>query len=207
MLLAYTGTPGSGKSFHAVNDIWTRVKYGHNVITNIPMSFPKPMFHKNVSRETIYSFRETYEITPQYLIEYSENLRKAKQWSRVPEEYIWLVIDEAQLIFNCRNWNDKDRKAWVQFFTLHRKLGYHIVLITQMAKMLDNQIRGLLEYEVIHRKFSNFGIKGTLLSLALLSPTLFACVRVWSAMNERIDCEILRYNRRIAKMYDTSRLY
>ena len=139
MILAYTGTPGSGKSFHAVKDIWERVKYGHNVITNIPMQFPvKHLFKgKNVSHETFYTFRETWEITPQYLMEYSEALRAARGWQRVPEEYIYLVIDEAQLIFNCRNWNDKDRKLWIQFFTLHRKLGYHIILITQMQKTYD----------------------------------------------------------------------
>lgn len=209
MIFAYTGTPGSGKTYHAVYDIWNRVKYGHPVITNIPMSFPRVRFpfRKNVSRETFYNFRETWEITPQYLMDFSNTLRDLRGWSRVPEDYIYLVIDEAQLIFNCRNWNDKDRKAWVSFFTLHRKLGYKIILITQMSKMLDNQIRGLLEYEIIHRKFSSFGVKGIALSLAMFSPTLFACVRIWSAMNERIDCELLRYSRSIAKMYDTAKLY
>ena len=178
MILAYTGTPGAGKTFHAVNDIWERVKYRHNVITNIPMSFPKK---KNVSCET-FTYKETWEITPQFLMDYSEELRKKRGWERVPEEYIYLVIDEAQLIFNCRNWNDKDRKEWVKFFTLHRKLGYHVILITQMSKMLDNQMRGLIEYEIIHRKFSNYGLQGTMLSLLMLSPTLFACVRVWAPM-------------------------
>ena len=209
MIEAYTGTPGSGKSFHAVKDIWERVKYGHPVVTNIPMSFPVKHFRKkkNVSRETNYCFRETYEIAPAFLQAFSESVRSEKGWIRVPEDYIYLVIDEAQLIFNCRNWGDRERKEWVKFFTLHRKLGYRVILITQMSKMLDNQIRGLLEYEIIHRKFSNFGLRGWAISLMLFSPTLFACVRVWSAMNERIDCEILRYNRRIAKMYDTARLY
>lgn len=202
MILAYTGTPGSGKSFHAVKDIWERVKYGHEVVSNIPMSFPKKC--KNTGA---YVFKETYEINPKYLMTFSEGVRERKHIKRLPEDYIYLVIDEAQLIFNCRNWGDKERKEWVKFFTLHRKLGYKVILITQMSKMLDNQIRGLLEYEIIHRKFSNFGLRGWFISLVLCSPTLFACVRVWSAMNERIDCEILRYSRRIAKMYDTSKLY
>ena len=118
MLLAYTGTPGSGKSYHAVSEIWERVKYGHDVITNIPLNFPKPkLFHK-VSRETFYNFRETWQITPQYLIDFSEKLREEKGWARVPEDYIYLVIDEAQLIFNCRNWNDKSRQEWVKFFDI-----------------------------------------------------------------------------------------
>lgn len=208
MLVAYTGTVGSGKTYHAVRDVWERVKYGHDVITNIPMEFPKSkLFHKKVSCETFYNLRETFEITPKYLIEYSEKLKEQRKWKRVPEDYIYLVIDEAQLIFNCRNWNAKDRQEWINFFTLHRKLGYHIILIAQSSKMLDNQMRALLEYEIIHRKFSNFGLKGTLLALVMLSPIMFACVRVWYAMNERIDCEILRYNGKVAKMYDTAKMY
>lgn len=201
MILAYTGTPGSGKSFHAVKDIWDRVKYGHPVVTNIPLTFP------GKRERPSYVFKEVWEITPKFLEEFSEEIRKKKKWKRVPEEYIYLVIDESQLIFNCREWNAKGRSEWTKFFQLHRKLGYHIILITQMAKMLDKQIWGLLEYEIIHRKFSNFGIQGTLLSFALLSPTLFACVRMWAALRERVDCQILRYSSRIGKMYNTAKLF
>lgn len=117
------------------------------------------------------------------------------------------MIDEAQLVFNCREWLQKGRADWVSFFTRHRKYGYHIILITQMVKMLDNQCRGLLEYEVLHRKFSSFGLKGLILSLALLSPTLFACVRLWAPINEKIDSEVIRYSGRIGRLYNTAQTY
>lgn len=201
MILAYTGTPGSGKSYHAAADIWERVKFGHPVITNMLMVFP------GKKARPAYVYKDAWDITPEYLREFSEEIRKKKGWKRVPEDYIYLVIDEAQLLFNCRDWNAAGRREWTAFFQLHRKLGYHIILITQMAKMLDKQVWGLLEYEIIHRKFSNFGLQGTLLSLALLSPTLFACVRMWSALRERVDCQILRYSPRIGRMYNTGALY
>jgi len=201
LIVAYTGTPGSGKTYHAVLNLWERIKYGHNVIANIPLQLPEK------KKQLKYDFWETWEITPGKLIQYSNDLKQSRGWDRVPEDYIYLVIDEAQLIFNCRNWNDKDRKEWVSFFTQHRKLGYKVILICQMARMLDKQIYGLLEYEIIHRKFSNFGFKGMILSLVFLSPSCFVAVRVWSAMNERIDCEIFRFHKRIAKLYDTTRIY
>lgn len=208
MLVAYTGTCGSGKTYHAVHDIWNRVAYGHPVITNIPLNIP----HKRTPRQGNFAddnvtFLETFEITPAFLESYSNDLKEKRGWSRVPEDYIYLVIDEAQLIFNCREWNAKNRGEWVRFFQLHRKLGYHVILITQMSKMLDNQMRGILEYEYLHRKASNFGLKGKFLSLVLLSPTLFISVRMWSCLRERIDSSVCRYSRRIAKMYDTTRLY
>ena len=64
MILAYTGTPGSGKSYHAVYDIWERVKYGHPVITNIPCTFPGKKEYPQ------YVFKEIWEITPEFLEEF-----------------------------------------------------------------------------------------------------------------------------------------
>lgn len=209
MILAYTGTPGSGKSYHAAVDIWDRVRFGHPVITNIPMQFPKKHRGKRAVKKTnvAYNFLEMMEITPKYLTDFSEKLRIEKGWQRVPEDYIFLVIDEAQLIFNCRDWNARGRMEWIKFFQLHRKLGYRVILITQVCKMLDNQMRGLIEYEILHRKASNFGLKGWLVSAAFLSPSVFIAVRMWAVLRERVDCKIYRYSRKIARMYDTNKVY
>lgn len=209
MILAYTGTPGSGKSYHAAVDIWDRVRFGHPVITNIPMIFPtKHRTKRSIEKCNVsYNFRETWEITPKYLMDFSENLRKERGWKRVPEDYIYLVIDEAQLVFNCREWNAKGRQEWIKFFQLHRKLGYRVIMITQVCKMLDNQIRGLVEYEILHRKASNFGFKGCLVSAFFLSPSVFIAVRMWAVLRERVDAKIYRYSRKIAKMYDTNKVY
>ena len=209
MILAYTGTPGSGKSYHAAQDIWDRVRFGHPVITNIPMVFPTKHRSKKAIEKTeaAYIFRETWQLSPRWLMEYSEKLRKERGWKRVPEDYIFLVIDEAQLIFNCRDWNAKGRMEWLKFFQLHRKLGYRIILITQVVKMLDNHARGLIEYEILHRKASNFGLKGALISAFFLSPSVFIAVRMWAVLRERVDCQIYRYSRRVAKMYDTNKVY
>ena len=40
MIEAYTGTPGSGKTYHAVYDMWEALKYGRPVISNIPLDLP-----------------------------------------------------------------------------------------------------------------------------------------------------------------------
>lgn len=210
MILAYTGTPGSGKSYHAVYDIWKRVQLGFPVVTNIPLEIPwkRSLLRKNEEkRKETYVFKETFDITPKFLEQFSERIRVQHGWKRVPEEYITLVIDEAQLVFNCRDWQVAGRAEWLRFFQLHRKLGYKIILITQIAKMLDSQLRGLMEYEIIHRKASNFGLKGMFLSVLFMTPTLILAVRVWAVMRERIDAQVFRYSRRIARMYDTARIF
>ena len=206
MIEAYTGTPGSGKTYHAVYDMWEALKYGRPVISNIPLDLPEKLLGKKRDWKN-WRFVEIYDIKPFMLYQLSESIRDQKGFKRVPEDYILLVIDEAQLIFNCRDWQAQDRKEWLSFFQQHRKLGYHVVLITQMAQMLDKHAQGLLEYEIVHRKFSNFGWKGKLVSLVLLSPTMFSAMRVWACMKTRIDAKVFRYSRRIARLYDTAKTY
>ena len=58
-----------------------------------------------------------------------------------------VIIDECQIIFNCRDFGRKDRGAWVTLFSQHRKLGFNFILITQNDRMLDKQIRALVETE------------------------------------------------------------
>ena len=88
------------------------------------------------------------------------------------EDSILLIIDEAQMLFNPRDWNAKDRIEWLKFFQVHRHFGFSIILVSQSDMMLDKQIRALIEYEEIHRKVSNYGIRGYLLMLLMLSPAL-----------------------------------
>ena len=111
MIEAYTGTPGSGKSYHAVYDMINRIKYKHPVITNIPLNLGK--LKKKEWIDDVYVFKDTSEFYDDkftdYLKNFSNELRDRRRWSRVPEDYIYLVIDHAQLIFNCRDWQAHGR--------------------------------------------------------------------------------------------------
>jgi hypothetical protein len=73
--------------------------------------------------------------------------------------------------------------------------------------MLDKQLRSLIEYEFIHRKVSNFGWKGKLLSLAFLSPCLIVSVKMWYPMKEKVDSEFIRARKKYYKIYDTFLLF
>lgn len=120
----------------------------------------------------------------------------------VKEDDILLVIDEAQLVFNAREWSKKGREDWLSFFSQHRKYGYHIILIAQFDRMIDRQIRALIEYEYVHRKVSNMGWRGMLLSL-FMGGNVFVAVKVWYAMNEKIGSEFFRSRKRLYRLYDT----
>lgn len=73
-------------------------------------------------------------------------------------------------------------------FTQHRHFGYTVVLVAQFDRMIDRQIRSLIEYEYVHRKLSNFGLKGMLLNLAMGGRT-FVSVKIWYPMKEKVGQE------------------
>lgn len=179
MIELFTGTPGSGKSVHALSVITQYAQNGSPIITNMELN-GDPFFKSH--RSEIFHYPDN-SITPDMLIDFSLS-HPARR-----EDDILLVIDEAQIIFNSRDWSAKGRAEWISFFTQHRKYGYHIILIAQFAGMLDKQIRSIIEYDVQHRRIANFGFLSRILSL-LFFNRLFIGVRTWANSRTVISRDI-----------------
>lgn len=139
------------------------------------------------------------ELTPDYLQDFARQYWNGKC---VIEGRILLVIDECQLLFNAREWNAKGRSEWLSFYTQHRKMGYDIILVALFDRMIDRQIRSLIEYEVVHRKVSNYGIGGKLLSMFALGK-LFCGVKIWYPMREKVGQRFFRAKKKYYSLYDT----
>lgn len=203
MIDLYSGTPGSGKSLHVAERIYRRLKYipRLDVICNFEINLDMLLTKTQRKRKVKVPF--TYvpndQLTPEFLVAYA---RQHFQGKKVKEDDILLVIDECQLIFNARDWNKPDRKGWLSFFTQHRKYGYHIILVAQFDNMIDKQIRALVEYEYIHRKMSNFGLKGKILSLVFGGNT-FVAVKVWYPLKQKVGADIYHARRKYYRIYDT----
>lgn len=200
MLYLFTGTPGSGKSLDAARIIKRCLNDGikrdgrptHPVIANFDIN-PKTKHYD------CFTYCPNNELVPAYLYEFADDY-----WSGRPvkEETIYLFVDEAQLIFNSRDWSQGDRMAWIEFLSQHRHYGYRIYFMCQFDRMIDRQIRSLAEYEVKHRKVSSFGLKGKLLRYAALGE-LFCAVTVYYGMSEKIGAEFYRANRSLFRLYDS----
>ena len=199
MIILYSGTPGSGKSLHTADVInrWLW-RWKAPVIANF--SFNARACHP----KGWGSFLEVNnsDLCPDFLIYFSEKYRELRNWQTVPEEHILLVIDEAQLLFNAREWNKGDRAGWISFFTQHRKLGYRVILIAQFDRMLDRQIRSVIEYEYIHRKVKNIG-KGGMLFNTLAGGGLHVAVKVYKPLNEKLESEFFKGNKFYYSLYDS----
>jgi len=191
----YSGTPGSGKSLHSAKDIISWFRKGLPVITNFDVDlspYPKAK-HTCVDDD---------DLTPDYLAEFSRNFFGDRKVTKKDEDTILLVIDECQLMFNSREYQKKDRKIWIKFFTMHRKLGYRVILIAQMDKMLDKQIRGVIEYEYVHRKLSNFGKAGKILTFITGGET-FTAVQMWYPLKLKIGSSFFRAKKKYYSLYDS----
>ena len=191
-----SGTPGSGKSLHAVSDGLDWLKLGRNLITNFPLDWHKRL--KKIKGD--YQFWKNSDITPVHLIHYAKEHHKKSEKAQT-----LLIIDEASMMFNARDFGRKDRMEWINFLANHRHFNFEIILIAQNDKMLDKQIRGLIEYDIKHRSLSNFNFITLLISK--LFGGLFFCVSYWYPIRQCNGKSIIRLNKSKARCYDTMALF
>lgn len=196
MIEIYSGTPGSGKTSHAVKRVSSACFAKMPVVTNMPVKILAPR-----SRNNPPVILRNEDITPGFLLDFSKD-HPTREGGKL------LVIDEAQLMFSNREWNAEGRKQWIAFFTQHRKLGYDCILITQNPQMLDKQIRSLAEYEVQHRRIGRYGIVGKLISTVFLNR-LFVAVRYWNGggIQQRLNSECFVLGYYTAHAFDTTSLF
>lgn len=195
MICLYSGTPGSGKSLHIAERLFYLLNRKKDcvVICNFDIDIDN------------FKYPDRFILMENDLLNVSGLKSIALDFFKShprKEDSIFLFIDESQLLFNSRDWNSNGRKEWLSFFTQHRKYGYNIVLVAQFDLMIDKQIRSLIEYEMIHRKFTNFGFIGTLLKF-LTFGDWFICVEHWYTINKKTGDYIFRARKKYYSIYDT----
>lgn len=199
MITLYSGTPGSGKSLHTAKVIYNRLRYHRQTISTVNVEVSRV----KKARKDDYIYINLREVKPKFLRDFSREYFKKHKYK---EGSILLILDECELIFDARKWNEKGRDEWLAFFTNHRKYGYDVLLIAQFDRMIDRYIRSLIEYEVIHRKVSNYGFGGKMLNL-FSGCNLFVGVRVWYSMKEKVGTDYFKANRKTRLLYDTNQRY
>lgn len=191
MIYLYTGTPGSGKSYHAAEVVDRALRRKIPVIANFEIN-KHPKKHKGE-----FVMIDTLDMTPDYFMQYAEEHFHAGR----DEHQGIIIIDEAQIPFNSREGLNRNRMKWINFFSKHRHYFYDIILITQNDRMLDRQIRSLVETEYKHRKLTNFGAKGWF--MIVLFHKMFVAVQYWYPIQERVGSEFFNLRKSVCKIYDT----
>lgn len=204
MLSLYTGTPGSGKSYHGIELGLQFVKKKGYVIANFPITPPKrylTKFHQRKWEDMLSRWLFMEEITIDYLMALSIE----KGWFG-KESQCLVLIDEAGIMFNSRDWQSEKgtRNSWIKFFSQHRKFGYDFVLTTQSDRMIDKQIRGLVEYEVKHRKMNNSRMFSF---LSYFRFTVFMYIYKWYGTRLKAKMQLSVFKKWVAARYDSMRVF
>lgn len=193
----YSGTPGSYKSYHAVCDVLDWLRRGRNVIANFAIDTGKYFKIKNIGK---FFFVPTADLTVRFLVDFAQEHHQPGYKAQT-----LVVIDEASILFNSRQFDRRDRMDWINFLANHRHLNYDFILIAQQDRMIDRQIRGLIETEYKHRALKSIKTFGLILSL--IFGGLFVCVEYYYPTRMRLDSNIIRFRKRRANAYDTMALF
>lgn len=207
MIYFYSGTPGSGKSLHVAKDIYWKLHKPDCVIANFEIN--RDLFINKKGKNTMkgtFIFIENYFLNPDFLMKYARAFFRRDKKGRIVEGQAFLIIDECQMMFNAREWNAVGRNHWTKFFTQHRKFGFDIILISQFDRLVDRQIRSLIEYEVKHRKLNNYKLMGKIMGL-LGGGSMFVAINYWYGVREKIGTDYYTAKKRYIQFYDSYKIF
>lgn len=196
MIYLYSGTPGSGKSLHMARNIFRYLNQRKDclVICNFEINLDKIKHPERF----IYLSNDKLK-SPDLVVEHITDFYKDH---KLKENSVMIFLDEAQVLFNARSWNAKGRSDWNVFFSQHRKYGVLCYLVAQFDEMLDKQVRLLVEYQVIHRKVTNFGIFGLLIKLFCFGD-VFLGIETWYQIKEITNRDFFKARKKYYSLYDT----
>lgn len=217
MITYFSGKPGSGKSVHTAMMIKNALRNGQNVIANFPFrdDLVKPRGRKPkghfiyIPNKMFRSYdAKKFWLCPVACLEsFALNFHKFDSVGRCYESQTLLVFDECGSIWNSRTWQVPGRQEWLDFYSEHRKYGFDIYCISQFERQIDRQIREQFEFEVNHKKLSNFKLFGKILSM-FFGGDLFVAVKRWygvkSKKENKISSQFFAGKKSIYKLFNTS---
>lgn len=145
-----TGKLGAGKTLCAVGRIRDYLLKGRLVATNLDINIDKM-----IRRESNHFY---YRLPDKPTVEDLDHLPSGNE-SYDESLNGLLVFDECGTWFNSRNWNDKGRKALIDWFLHARKKGWDIIFIVQDISIVDKQARdSLCEMLVTCKRLDRFKV-------------------------------------------------
>ena len=197
MITLYTGTPGSYKSYHSVKEIIFRLKKGYHVIANFPVDYQR-VIKKPLKGS--FTFVPTPDLNIDYLLQFAVDHHKPGRRAQT-----LVVIDEASIKFNAREFNRHDRLDWINFFANHRHFNYDFILVAQSDIMIDKQIRQLIETEYKYRSIAHYKWLGRFLAIVFHGLHIYS--DFWYPMQLKNSTHWCFFSKRIADCYDTMGLF
>lgn len=222
MIEVQQGTPGSGKSATAVARAILHLKKGGVVAANFSLVdgwadvIAGRMIRSRFSAQYRYDqaasmYQRFYRVNSLEAIREIKPREQAvglyKDDGTYSEGAGLLLLDEAQLIFNARNF--QKNMDWIEFFTQHRKIGWNVIMIAHTIEMIDKQIRPLAEYESRFRNLQK--LKFPVIGLPMAPFPLFLVIRRYAGLgagaNVIADRDLYPLPLWAARLYDSLHVF
>lgn len=174
MIEVFTGKLGGGKSYHAAMRIANQLGIGGTVASNMELHFDGLASYCLAVHGVHIEERQLIRIPDE--IESVEVVSSSGKRSIVDVSTVYrfhsfvpagtadcpvlVVIDEAHLFFNSRDYAKTDQlgRGMLSYLTQSRKVGNDLILITQDWRNLDSQFVRLLQFLWKFRDMSRFKI-------------------------------------------------
>ena len=158
MIEVYTGRLGSGKTYAAVRRTIEYLSSGGTVCTNIALKWEvlaatcKARYGVEVVESQVVVLEEAQ------IGEFHKHTPAGS-----PESPVLVIIDEAQIYLNARDWASASREL-LSFLCQSRKVHTDVIFITQSEFNIDKQILRLVQYIWRFRNMENWLLFGRKLS-------------------------------------------
>ncbi|MGD9686357.1 MAG: zonular occludens toxin domain-containing protein [Desulfobacter sp.] len=168
MIAFFVGTPGSGKSYEAVQKIVDNLRLGRVVCTNIDGMEVEAhqRYLQEITGLSDYQFKNQFIfLTPENVVKFWESYTVTDDLDGTPVETVryicpkgaLIIIDEAHKHFNSRDWQNVQNRKLADWASTHRHDGYDVIFITQDIEKVDKQVRTLTEWTYFYRKVNFLG--------------------------------------------------
>lgn len=160
MIETFTGRLGGGKSFAATKRIADHVCEGHNVYTNMEINLEEMAKYVDRHSDLIFDPKQITLLTEEQIPDFNAHCPQG-----TPETQVLIVIDEADIWLESRDWNkagekkEKDRQLF-HYLKQSRKLYTDIIFIVQHEGNLDARIDRMIQYYWRFRDMSKLYIEG-----------------------------------------------
>jgi hypothetical protein len=151
MIEIFQGRIGGGKTYNAVLRIASHAAKGGHVFTNIelhPQGFVKLCEAK--FRQTINFDEQIHYLGIDQISCFNKHIASGS-----PDVPVLVVIDEAHLWFNARQWSKADPN-FLTFLTQSRKVQVDVIFITQSMATIDKQLRIQAQFVWAFKDFRRF---------------------------------------------------
>lgn len=209
----FVGTPGSGKSYHILEEIIEWLDKGKHVIANFPLNFTPKMIRDGWSDRFMYIPDEylmgengmalLWKISNEEVFSEDNLFEKKPRFFERGESQCLVCIDESGNYFPPHLSTSPVQVLWGLFFRQHRKMGYDFILCSQGNRDINRTIQACVEYEIAHRKANR------VFPFKYLPFTIFFYVRYWKADHKRqlLNSTSSIFVKKFAKLYNTHMMF